>query len=385
MTDTFMTIRVTMMGPSRVGKTTLLTAILENARALLEGTSVTMLPADLATEERLRKNDIELTGDLMAGEFRAGSLSMTTDVSIYRMLISPGVEGAGLRMDFLDFPGGLLTPSVRATRGGDDWQEIQLVLRVSTAMLIPIDAVVLMEARSTDEKRAIPGILGLGDVRKLVEDWAKHRNRERDQPGTLILSPVKCESYFTDNGGRGRDRGVDLFNRVQDVYGSVIDTVRNEAKNVHIDIVYSPIDSIGCVELVNPRWKPTPYGLAPDPEFLVRPPGRRRVLGADDVLVPLVRQVVAAGKRSAEDISRVAEEERKRAHRLANLDFWDAAGQFGFWNELWARLDGVKAQRKQFENERSAAAEEALKRLDEYDAALDKIASRPQGPRARIL
>ncbi|MGQ0778743.1 MAG: hypothetical protein ACT4NY_30735 [Pseudonocardiales bacterium] len=383
MTDISMTIRVTMMGPARVGKTTLLTAILENARALLAGTSVTMLPADPMTEERLRKNDIELTADLMAGEFRAGALSATTQVSVYHMLISPGVEGEGLRMDFLDFPGGLLTPSVRRDTRAEEWQEIELLLHVSTAMLIPVDAVVLMEPRSTDEKRAVPGILGLVDLRGVAEDWAKKRKINRDQPGTLIVSPVKCESYFTDNGGRGRDRSGDLFKRVLDVYGSVIDTVRREAP--HVQIVYSPVDSIGCVELVDPRWKPTSYGLEPDPEFLVRPPGRRRVVGADDVLVPLVRQVVAAGRQSAEDISRKAEEEMARARRLANLGFWDAADQFGFWNELWARLDGVKAQRKQLEYERSATAEEALGRLDEYDAALDKIASRPQGPRARIL
>lgn len=382
MTDASMTIRVTMMGPARVGKTTLLTAILENARALLAGTSVTMLPADPRTEERLRKNDIELTSDLLAGEFRSGSLSGTQEVNLYRMLISPGVEGEGLRMDFLDFPGKLLIPSEQKV-SADEWQEIELMLSVSTAMLIPIDTVVLMEPRSADEKRAVPQILGLVDVRNLAQDWAKHRNRNRDQPGTLIVSPVKCESYFTDNGGRGRDRSGDLFKRVQDVYGSVIDTVRSEAP--HVQIIYAPVDSIGCVELVDPRWKAMSYGLDPDPEFLVRPPGRRRVLGADDVLVPLVRQVVAAGRESAEEISRRAEDEEVRARQLANMGFWDASEQFGFWNELWARLDGVKAQREQLAHESSAEAEEALQRLHEYDSALDKIASRPQGPRARVL
>ena len=383
MADASMTIRVTMMGPSRVGKTTLLTAILENARALLAGTPVTMLPTDATTEERLRKNENELTADLLAGEFRAGSLSGTIEVSNYNMNISPGVAGEGLQMDFLDFPGGLLIPSVRNART-DDWNEIQAFLRISTAMLIPVDAVVLMESRSPDEKRAVPGLLGLGDVRNVAEDWAKHRQCNIEEPGTLIVSPVKCESYFTDNGGRGRDRMGNLFKRVQDVYGTVIDTVHKEAP--HVQVIYAPVDSIGCVELVNPRWRPTPdHSMEPDPEFLVRPPGRRRVLGADDVLVPLVRQVVAAGRKSAKDISHMAEKEDARARQLANMGFWQASEQFGFWKEMWARLDGVKAQREQLAKTRSAEAHGALKRLKEYDATLDKIANRPQGPRVRAL
>jgi len=198
------------------------------------------------------------------------------------------------------------------------------------------------------------------------------------------VSPVKCESYFTDNGGRGRDRMGNLFKRVQDVYGSVIDTVHKEAP--HVQVIYAPVDSIGCVELVNPRWKPAPdHSLEPDPEFLVRPPGRRRVLGADDVLVPLVRQVVSAGRQSAEDINHRAKSEAERAHQLANMGFWQASEQFGFWNEMWARLNGAKEQREQLTKTRSAEAKGALKRLKEYDATLDKIANRPQGPRVRAL
>ncbi|MGH3864930.1 MAG: hypothetical protein ACRDQ4_02125 [Pseudonocardiaceae bacterium] len=383
MADASMTIRVTMMGPARVGKTTLLTAILENARALLAGTPVTIRPTDIPTEERLRKNDNELTADLLAGEFRAGSLSGTREVSRYCMSISPGVAGEGLQMEFLDFPGGLLIPSERNARPVE-WGEIQSFLRVSTAMLIPVDAVVLMESKSLDEKRAVPDLLGLGDVRNVAEEWAINRKLNSDQPGTLIVSPVKCESYFTDNGNRGIGRMGTLFKRVQDIYGDVIDTVHSEAPNVQI--IYAPVDSIGCVELVKPRWRPTlNQSLEPDPEFLVRPPGRRRVLGADDVLVPLVRQVVTAGRQSAEYVSQMAEREEERARRLAAMNFREAADQFGFWNELLSRVRGVTAQRQQLAMARSAEAQEALQRLAEYDATLDKIANRPQGPRVRAL
>jgi len=169
MADASMTIQVTMMGPSRVGKTTLLTAILDNARSLLAGTPVTMLPTDTRTEERLRKNENELTADLLSGEFRAGSLSGTVDVSHYNMNISPGVPGEGLNINFLDFPGGLLIPSVRNSRTAE-WNEIQAFLRISTAMLIPVDAVVLMESRRR-----------LGETSQVEQRPTGHPDREPGQ------------------------------------------------------------------------------------------------------------------------------------------------------------------------------------------------------------
>jgi hypothetical protein len=378
-----MTIRVTMMGPSRIGKTTLLTAVLENARGLLAGSPVTIEPADLETEERLRRNESELSADLHAGEFRAGSLRGTQDVSVYKMLISPGVAGEGLAMEFMDFPGGLLIPSVREQRR-EDWAEVEGFTKVSTVLLVPVDAVVLMEARRTDEKRAVPRILGTTDVRKVAERWAKERNLHRDQPATAIISPVKCESYFTDHGRRGLDRSAELLGRVKDVYGGVIETVHQEAS--HSRILYAPVDSLGCVELVNPRWQDSAeYGLEPDPEFLVRPPGIRRVAGAEDILVPLVQQVVAAGKQSAESVEAKARAERERAQRLAELSFWEASSRFGFWNELFARLDGVKAQRDSLAASRTAEAAEALDKLIAYDEVLTKISNRDRGRRVSAL
>ncbi|MCK9921883.1 hypothetical protein MXD61_08295 [Frankia sp. AgPm24] len=337
------------------------------------------------TGKRIRQNEDELTGDLLAGEFRAGSLSGTESVNYYHMQITPDdVPGEGLAMTFMDFPGRLLTPSERATRAAE-WAEILAFTRVSTALLIPIDAVVLMEARTKDQHRAIPRLLGLGDVRTVAETWATSRNTRRGEPATVIFCPVKCESYFTDQGGRGRDRSHELARRMQEVYANVVDTIHREAG--HAQLLYAPIDSIGCVELVDPHWTLIDGGkiLEPDPEFLVRPPGRRSVVGAKDVLIPLVSQAVNAARQSAENLEKAARAEQERRTEVNGLTFWDAASRFGFWTEVRDRMDGATKRRKTLKEGATVEAAAALRTLDAYDNVLAGISNRSYGPRVRTL
>ena len=73
-------------------------------------------------------------------------------------------------------------------------------------MVIPVDATVLMEAYLPAHRRQWPRLLGLEAVQDAAIEWAKRRNEAKGEPALLVLAPVKCESYFVDNGGTGKDR-----------------------------------------------------------------------------------------------------------------------------------------------------------------------------------
>ena len=59
--------RIGLVGPSRVGKTSLITALLRDSQRLLQGTPVSMRALGTATEKRIAQHRRELDGSLLAG------------------------------------------------------------------------------------------------------------------------------------------------------------------------------------------------------------------------------------------------------------------------------------------------------------------------------
>ena len=80
---------------------------------------------------------------------------------------------------------------------------------------------------------------------------AIERHRRPAEPALLAFCPVKCESYFSDNGGRV-SKSEELLRNFREVYARVIEAVRAEA--LKADVLYAPVDTIGCVEVIDAEW-----------------------------------------------------------------------------------------------------------------------------------
>jgi hypothetical protein len=377
MTDNTLPVQVAMMGPTRAGKTTLLTAVLADGRKSFEGTTVRIGAADRATEARIQKNDDELSGSLNAGEFRPGSLRGTSEVQHFSILLSPGVQGEGVRFEFLDFPGGDLDPS---TRDSARWNEVRDFLAGTTVLLVPVDATVFMEATESRHRQQVPRVLRVSAVRDAIQEWAKERRDIDNEPALVIFAPVKCESYFSDNGGY-RDTSRELFTLFREIYEEVIETAKGNLPNVRM--AYVPVDSLGCVEVETVRWvsdqdASDADALTPDVEYLVRPGKKRRVLGAVDVLVFLVRQVMEAKRE-------VQRRDVADADRAADIAVAERDRKRRFFERVRSKFDGTKELRRRLAAEATQKAERELRRLSEYDVVLDGLAGRPDGPRVKGL
>jgi hypothetical protein len=378
MTDNTLQIQVAMMGPTRAGKTTLLTAILADGRKSFTGTTVRIGAADTQTEARIQKNDDELSGSLSAGEFRPESLRGTTEIQRFSILVSPGVQGEGVQFEFLDFPGRDLDPM---TRDPERWSRVREFLTGTTALLVPVDATVFMEASETRHRQQVHRVLRRAAVRDAIQEWAKERQDYENEPALVIFAPVKCESYFSDNGGY-HDASRELFTRFRETYEEVIEIAKDELR--HVRVAYVPVDSLGCVEVESVRWVHDQEpgagadALTPEVQYLVRPGKTRRVLGALDVLVLLIRQVMEAkreiqrqGVADAEHLALLAISERDRKRR--------------FRERVRSRFDGTRELRRVLAAQATQKAERELRRLNEYDAVLNGLAEQPDGPRVKTL
>ena len=288
--------KVAIVGPRRVGKTSLITALLSESQKLLAGTPVSIAPVG-TTEARIAQHKNDLRGSLLAGEFHPGALGGTQAPFTFTLAMT--VNKASISWAILDYPGGWLDARTRGSENDAEWERCKKWVADSSVLLLPIDASVLMEATLKREKITAQHLLQIGQTEELAREWAKGRAVAR-QPGLMVLAPVKCESYFNDNGGL-IDKNEELYRRVVQAYKPVIDAVRQEmAGTTGLSIQYHPVDTFGCVELQMAEWQPptgTPSDSSPllySATYIVRPTGQPTPKGAGGILIAICRQIVEA-------------------------------------------------------------------------------------------
>ncbi len=376
--------KVSMLGPTRVGKTSIIASMLQGGQQLLTGTPVTMRPADTATDRGITRTRRALQGSLHAGEFKPESLRSTSEPQYYSLLLDPGVDGAGVRFDLLDFPGEWLDPDLRPDEKQRDWEECLRFVEQSSVLIIPVDAAVLMEADRREYRRAWPSILAMDEVEDVAGRWASTRKiRAGEEPALVLFCPVKCEAYFADNGG-WKDESDELHRRFLDVYGDVVARVRAEYQGA-VEL-YCPVDTLGWVELLSAEWTPSGQeasGWRFEPTFTLRADAlngtaKLRTKGVDDVLAALCGQLLVARTASEAEVAASAATE----HLLARAH---AEREEGLFKDIWLWLTRERARRVELADQAGRAAVETRARLDALDKVVKDIAGRERGRRVRDL
>jgi hypothetical protein len=364
--------RIGMVGPSRVGKTSLITALLHDGQRLLEGTPISLKAIGTATQKRLSQHRRELDGALLAGEFDPGALGGSQDQFTFHLLLDTGVADTGIELQLLDYPGGWLDPHTRPPGVEAQWEACERFLEQCSVLIVPIDAAVLMEATTASHLRAVPTILGTPQVTDVVRTWLKRRNERPEEPALLLLCPIKCESYFDDNGGR-RDQSGALLQWVRRVYRAVIELVPNEAPDVRtMRAVYAPVDTIGCVEILRAEWQPEPAepgALTFFAHYGVRPPGERSVKGTEDIMIALCRQLVAGRHKVEEREAALRREQADAAQTFAERDE-------GFFRNIWYLISGERALRADAARTSREEAVQAADRAKALTAIVESLARR---------
>lgn len=370
-------IRCALVGPSRVGKTSLVTAVIDDAQRMVQGRPVQVVPADGPTMESVNNSRDIMRGAIDAREFNPSALGSTGSPQLFNIALesSGHRHDSGVRISVLDSPGGWIThPAQIPPEMQGEWEFCQRFMAESTVLLVPIDATVLMEATTPKERASIRRILAISMVERVVTDWAKERARsqDRDEPAVLVLCPLKCESYFDDNGGH-RDRSGELLRRVQAIYGEAMAIARTETRGRSLQILYSPIDTYGCVELVRAEWEPTFTA-----RYRVRTGGKPSPLGAAPIL-QLFCQMLVETESDAERRHLAITREQLRS--VTN----ELTRPRGFLARLAFKWSGDQ-MRVQVARSISQVNADALEtRVAELNATVKEIASTEMGPRVAWL
>lgn len=352
---------VVMLGPSRVGKTSLLTALRVAGQAHFEGTPISIEPDDEHTKRAFNDNDNMMRGELGARKFSPDSLPGDEDEHIYGLAVNAGIDQHRIVLRFRDYPGAWLHDSRSA--------KVKEFLQNASAVIVPIDATLLMEA-GQEQAQALAKGLALSEVEENVREWAKGRKGDGDA-ALLILAPVKCEAYFSDNGGR-RSKADALFDRVRAHYADVVDAYLKEGPD-RAEVLYAPVDTIGPIELMDVRWEnSTGQGDRMKPVYRVRVDAqgrtvRRSVKGAEPVLAYLMRDILLTLddmlKHECAEADRGIRDVDKRT-KNARSNWWKR-----FWDTAFGERDNRNAERNRLIVEKTAA-NESLRQLAERASAV---------------
>jgi len=307
-------IKIAMIGPSQVGKTSMIAALLDEAKLALAQTNVLIAPSkDEAgvsmTQQRINKTILQIEIGLDENQFIPTGTG-TAEPFIYDLQLS--IIGSTnskpkkvIRFAILDYPGEWLHDS-RKPEYIKDWENCNKWIEESSILMIPVDANLVMQPRDTDEKIRAKEILGVDEAEDLIELWAKKRWLAQ-QSALLLFVPVKCETYFNDNGG-AKDESKKLHEVViTKWYDSAINLVKetlsnksgnlssSKSKRPTYRIEYHPIDTIGCIEVSNAIWKKDNDGnLSLDCQYLVRGNRKRKPFGATGLLTAICTHILVS-------------------------------------------------------------------------------------------
>ena len=288
-------------------------------------------------------------------------------------------EEQGVNLKLLDFPGKWMSPSSHPNDQGEDWARCVRFIQQSTVLLVIIDASLIMEASPGKESQAVPGILNVAEVEDVVRAWAKTRSQHTDEPGLLILCPVKCESYFADNGG-STDRSDELFDAVTSIYHPLPDIIEEENAG-HTDILYMPVDTIGCVEFVDAEWRKNQQvdgGYTFSPSFKVRGNGKLSVKGADGLLISISHQIVSFKEKV---LHRSAEEKSIEAQYSAQ----QAAENKAWWQHIGTVLFDYETSDEKYARFKKNDAEATMQKARNIGQVLQLLTKKKPDSRMRVI
>lgn len=321
--------KIGIIGPSRVGKTSIIAALLDEAKAALAQTQVSIAPFESEdgvspTKERIISTIAEIEAGLDHLTFAPVGTG-TADPFIFDLVMKIASRkydnlAAQLRLAILDYPGGWLKEPPKGEIGQKTWAKCKEWILDSSVLIVPIDAALMMEANNKDRAAAARQLLQVYEVEELVRDWAKER-WSKGASALLLFAPVKCETYFSDDGGKNQSQA--LYEKFSKFYSKAIDAAKQEmSENIleeqethsrlgiikklkkklsvplpTYNIEYHPIDTIGCVEIYNAQWIDTSGKLSLNCEYRIREPisdnrPQRKPLGTIGLLISISKQIV---------------------------------------------------------------------------------------------
>ncbi len=228
-----------MLGPSGVGKTSLLTAMYEQFESNIGTAQLQLTPDEESSailQDRLAElksltYTFEATGGIQGTEAPAGPESLR------KFAFDLGKKGAkpSLRIAFQDYPGAY--HESKASK--DERSFVHDMLLKSAAVLIPVDAPPLMEAAEGGHSGRWHELMNRPTQ---LTDHFKRAYQDLQSPRLVIFTPIKCEKYV-----RTPQAAENLAKSVHRGYQRLFDLFASDELRQKVAVAICPVQTVGGV------------------------------------------------------------------------------------------------------------------------------------------
>lgn len=218
------TLKVTMMGPRAVGKTSLMASIFSETRDTVAGAGIYFRPSietsAVLISKKLQLQNIFSTRKSIQDKPQTGAIDATSEESTFSFEMGKVGRAHTVNINIKDFPGEYLSSRP---------EKVEEFVIESNVIMVAIDSPYLIEedGKYNEMKNEV----------QLVTSFLK-KNRDVIKDKMILLVPLKSERYFHDN------RLEELNRKVKSAYADLIALCRE----YNIACAITPIQTLGHVE-----------------------------------------------------------------------------------------------------------------------------------------
>ena len=319
--------KFTILGPSGVGKTSLMATMYDNVKTMFDGTLLSIKPSS-NSNQRINRAVSEMNAALAQNaefEPRPG----TSDAIEYSFSIGMG-GNYYIECAFKDFPGGWLSDDIDKFEA-----EILPWLNDSQVLILPVDASLVMQYNKKDKKQreAVINFCEIPQLERIVGDWAKVR-KSKNSYARIFVVPLRCETYVNDGAKKQL-----MYQQICEIYKPVFESLR---KNMSaFDAFYCPVDTYGCVKFLKCKWKENITGLTYMPTFVCASTSPIRMpRGADEIFAYMLG--IFVGTQFNESLKKFTTIENNNSWTLFLADVLPSWATPDSWKQIQSERDNLR-------------------------------------------
>ncbi len=224
-------LKITMLGPSAVGKTSLLTSMYEQFKQISIDANLELKPEE-ESQAILEKRLKELKA--LTQEFKVTpgkSIQGSSEVRRFSFDLSQKDKKPFLRLQFYDYPGGYLGEKATAR----ERNRVQELLSDAAVVVIAIDTPALVMSKGKYNEYV--------NKPKQITEMFKEVYKNIKEPKLVIFAPVKCELEMRQ-GTRGAKQ---LLESIKREYSTLLNFFESPSLAEQVAVVITPVQTVGSV------------------------------------------------------------------------------------------------------------------------------------------